>query len=129
MRRGFTTTEIMVACSLLVGSMAIVGPLAARTTRLWQDSRHQQLALQELASELERLTALDSKDRTVAMESLTPSASLAAAAPNAEVVAEIVTDGDGTRMILTLHWNQSDQPRAPLRLVGWLAPLPPEDES
>ncbi len=126
-RSGFTSTELVVASGLLVTVMAIMAPLAVRTSRLWQDSRRQQLAVEELAGEIERLTALDSAARTEAMQSLSPSESLASAAPSAEIQAETVTDDEGTRIILTLNWNELDYPRAPIQLVGWLDPLPLEE--
>ncbi len=119
----------VVASGLLVTVMAIMAPLAVRTSRLWQDSRHQQVALEELAGELERLTALDSPERTEAMRSLTPSDTLAIAAPHAEITAATVADSEGTRIVLTLNWNELDYPRAPLQLVGWLDPLPPLEET
>ena len=125
-RCGFTSTELVVASGLLVTVMSIMAPLAVRTSRLWQDSRRQQLALQELAGEIERLTALDSAARAEAMQSLSPSESLVNAAPNAEISAETVGDEEGTRIVLTLNWNELDYPRAPIRLVGWLDPLPPD---
>ncbi len=111
---------------MLVVVMSVIGPVAVRTSRLWQDSRHQQLALIELESEIERLTALDPQARTEAMESLTPSPALKLAAPNAEIEAESLRDVDGTRIVLTLNWNESDYPRAPVQLVGWLDPLTQE---
>ncbi len=125
-RQGFTSTELVVASSLLVGLMGVVGPLAVSSTRLWIESRHHQLALQELTSELERLTAMDSRARANAVKSIEPSAFLLNAAPKAEIEAETLRDQDGERLALTLHWNRDDHPRAPLRLVAWIDPLPTE---
>ena len=125
-RQGFTSTELVVASSLLVGLMGVVGPLAVRSSRLWMESRHHQLALEELTGELERLTAMDSRARANAVESLEPSVLLLNAAPNAEIEAETLRDQDGERLALTLHWNRGDHPRAPLRLVAWLDPLATE---
>jgi Tfp pilus assembly protein FimT len=126
-RSGFTSTELVVASSLLVALMSIMGPLAIRSARLWKDSRHQELALETLAGEIERLTAMNSDARTEAMESLTVSDLLSNAAPNATINAAIIQDEAGTRIELTLDWNQTDYPRAPLRLVGWLDPFPTEE--
>lgn len=125
-RCAFTSIEMVVASGLLVSVMAIMAPLAVRTSRLWQDSRRQQIALQELTTEIERLTALDSAARADAMQSLSPSESLISAAPNVVIKAETVVDNEGTRIVLTLDWNELDYPRAPMRLVGWLDPLPPD---
>lgn len=125
-RKGFTSTELVVASSLLVAVMSIVSPLAVRTTRLWKDSRDQQLALSELTGEVERLTAMDALAREAAIESLQPSAALAKAAPLAKIQVETIHDDEGKRIVLTLDWNQPNLPRAPVRLVGWLDPLPLE---
>lgn len=126
-RSGFTSTELVVASSLMVATMAIVGPLAFRTSRLWQDTRHQQLAMEELSSELERLTALDSETRRQQIDSLTPSESLRLVAPDANLSAVIVDNDDGIQLVVSLDWNLRDAPRAPLQLVGWLDPLPQEE--
>ena len=72
-RSAFTSTELVVACSLLVAATSAIATLAVKTTRLWQDSRHQQIAIDELSSELDRLSALDSSERLAAMKNLTPS--------------------------------------------------------
>lgn len=127
MRFGFTSTEMVVACSLLTAAMAVVGPMAVRTTRLWKDSRHQQLALEELTGQLERLTAMEPRERAAAMGSLSPSDALLAAAPFAEIQGETIRDQDGTRIVLTLDWHTAGMPQSPLRLVGWLDPLTTED--
>jgi Tfp pilus assembly protein FimT len=124
--RGFTSTELVVASSLLVALMGVVGPLAVRNSRLWIESRHHQLALEELTGELERLTAMDSTARAKAIESLKPSGLLLNAAPDATIEAETLWDQDGERLVLTLRWNRGDHPRAPLRLVAWLDPLATE---
>jgi hypothetical protein len=126
LRWAFTSTELVVASSLLVALMGVVSPLAVRSTRLWIESRHHQLALEELTGELERLTAMDSLARANAIESLEPSGRLLDAAPSATIEAEMLQDQDGERLVLTLRWNRDDHPRAPLRLVAWLDPLATE---
>jgi Tfp pilus assembly protein FimT len=126
LRQGFTSTELVVASSLMVAMMGVVSPLAVRNSRLWIESRHHQLALEELTGELERLTAMDSTARASAIESLEPSERLLDAAPNAKIEAETFEDRDGQRLVLTLRWNRGDHPRAPLRLVAWLDPLATE---
>lgn len=125
-RSGFTSTELVVAASLMVATMAIIAPLAFRTSRLWHDTRHQQLAMEALSAELERLTALDPDIRRQQIENLTPSESLLLAAPDAKLSAAIVENEDGTQLVVSLDWNQPNTSRAPLKLVGWLDPLPQE---
>lgn len=123
-REAFTSVEVTVASTLLVVIMSTIGPLAIRTTRIWQDSRHQQLALEELTGQIERLIALSPSDRTEAMQTLTPSQALATAAPNAEIIGQTLQNSESTRIVLKLRWNQPNYPRADLTLVGWVDPLP-----
>ena len=126
-RSGFTSTELVVASSLMVATMAIIGPLAFRTSRLWKDTRDQQLAMQALSAELERLTALDPATRAQQIDNLTPSESLRLVAPDANLSAAIVENDDGVQLVVSLDWNQPNAPRAPLKLVGWLDTLPQEE--
>ena len=72
-RRGYTMTDLVVAATLLVGIMSFVAPLAVRSGRLWQDSRHYRLALDELSNQLERLTSLDEGERDAALAELSVS--------------------------------------------------------
>jgi type II secretory pathway pseudopilin PulG len=125
-RSGFTSTEVVVAASLLAAAMGIVGPLAVQTTRLAQDSRQQRLALDELSDQIERLTALDPPSRSDALQQLQVSEALSYAAPEATIQGETLRDADGVRLVLTLQWNHPSRPRAPVQLVGWLDPLPQE---
>ena len=126
-QRGFTLTELVVASSLLVAVMAMVAPLTVRSGRLWQESRHQQLAMDELSNQLERLTALDAEARTAALPQLAPSELVTAALPWATIQAETVRDEHGTRLVLRLNWDGRGNPSRPsssLTLVGWLDPMP-----
>jgi hypothetical protein len=126
-RPAFTSTELIVASTLMVATMGIIGPLAVRTARLWQSSRHQQVAIEALSDELERLTALEPEARSEAIRNLSPSEALKLAAPDARLTAAVIQDSEGTQLVVTLDWNQPNELRAPLKLVGWLDPLPQED--
>jgi hypothetical protein len=117
-RNAFTSTEIVVACSLLVATMSAISMLMVKTTRLWQDSRHQQMAMEELCRELDRLTALPPDARDSAMEQLHPSPLLKSASPNASITASW-DDDQKTALVLELDWND-EQPKAPVQLVGWI---------
>ena len=123
-REAFTSIEVTVAATLLVAIMSMVGPLAIRTTRIWRDSRHHQLAMEELTGQIERLIALSPSDRTEAMQTLAPSRALATAAPEAEIIGQLIQDSESTRIVLKVRWNQPNYPRADLTLVGWVDPLP-----
>lgn len=122
-RRGFSLLELIVAATLLVSALGIVAPLAARTGRLWQDSRRHQLALDELTNQLERLTTLDAATLKTALAELTPSEPVRATLPNAALTAETFDDADGRRLALSLQWDRVGNP-PPLTLIAWLEPLP-----
>lgn len=122
-RCAFTITELVVAATLLVTAMSVVVPLAVRTGRLWQDSRHNRLAMEELSNQLDWLTSLDATERTVAIDEIGPSRQISSALPNPELSVETLTDENGTRLILSLAWDHIG-PRAPISLVGWIDPLP-----
>ena len=118
-RHGFTVTEMLVSALLLTTVMSVVGPLAVRGDRLWQDARHGRLALEELSSQLDRLTCLAEEQRQAALAELAPSEYARGALPNPQLTAQIVRDRDGRRLVLQLTW---DRPAAPGRmtLVGWI---------
>lgn len=123
-RRAFTVTELVVAATLLVTAMSVVAPLAVRSGRLWQDSRHYRLAMEELSNQLERLTALEAVERAAAIVEVAPSPQVSTALPNPVLSVETLTDENGTRLVLRLAWDRLG-PSAPVTLVGWIDPLPP----
>jgi hypothetical protein len=110
---------MLVSALLLTTVMSVVGPLAVRGDRLWQDARHGRLALEELSSQLDRLTCLAEDQRQAALAELAPSEYAREALPNPHLSAETVRDRDGRRLVLQLTW---DRPAAPGRmtLVGWI---------
>lgn len=123
-RTAFTLTEVMVASTLLVAVMGTLAPLAIRCGQLWQESRHQQLAIDELANQLERLTLMDDSDRRDAINDLSLSAPLGEALPDATLSAELISDQHGSRIEMSLTWNRPGIPTAgPMKLVGWIDPL------
>ena len=122
-RRGTTLLELLVAATLLVSVMSVVAPLAVRSGRLWQDSRHYQLALDELSNQLERLTSLDAAALEAALAELTPSQPVRDSLPNPVLSAETIDDAESRRLVLRLQWDRVG-PAEPLTLVAWLDPLP-----
>ena len=126
-RRGFTLTEWIVACALLVALLGVVAPLTVRSGQLWRDSRHRQLGLDELSNHLERLTSLAPEQRVEAIKNLTPSEHMTRALPSSVLKAEIISDADGKRLVMTLNWDRPGDPGGqrskPLTLVGWLDPI------
>lgn len=120
-RAGSTVTELLVAAVLLIGLISVVTPLAVRSGRLWQESRSYQLAINELANEMELLTALDDATRASTLAQWQPSQELLEVLPGARLTGESLDDADGRRLKLTLHWNRPNDAQ-PLTLVGWLGP-------
>ncbi len=122
-RCGFTITELIVAASLLVVVTSVVASLTVRSGRLWQDSRHYRLAIDELSNQLERLTSLDEARLATAIAELSPSQQVRDALPNPVLSAETLADEDGTRLVLHLAWDRLGK-SVPVTLVGWVDPLP-----
>ena len=125
-RNGTTLTEMVVAATLMVSTMAIVAPLTVRTGRLWQDARRHQLVMDELSNELERLTSLTAEQRERAIANLTPPEYLQASLPSATINAEIIRDGEGMRLLLSMNWDRLGNPK-PVSLVGWLDSMPSQN--
>ncbi len=122
-RRGYAMTELVVAATLLVGILSFVAPLAVRSGRLWQDSRHYRLALDELSNQLERLTSLDQDQRDAALAELSVSPQVSARLPNPVIEGLKMNDGDGARLVLQLQWDRVGSAK-PVTLVAWIDPLP-----
>ena len=121
-RHGITVTELVVSASLLVSAMAVVAPLAIQSTRIWQDTRKNQMVIDELSGQLERLIHLDPVRRREAIESLRPSDHVRSTLPSAEIEAHVVRDGSGVRIVVSLDWDRLGDPK-PVSLVGWLDPV------
>ena len=126
-RRGYTMTDLVVAATLLVGIMSLVAPLAVRSGRLWQDSRHYRLALDELSNQLERLTNLDEGERDAALAKLSVSPQVRGRLPNPVLHAHSIDDSDGARLVLQLQWDRVGH-AMPVTLVAWIDPLPKAEE-
>ncbi len=118
---GLCMTELLVAATLLIGALGLIGPLAVRSARLQQETRHYQAALLEVSNQLERLTALAQKERTEALAELTLSPTARDALPNPQLSAETIDDSEGMRLALEIQWDRPGRAK-PLRLVAWIKP-------
>jgi hypothetical protein len=118
-RRGTTVADLLVAATLLAVMMTTVMTMTVRTGRLRQQTRQQQLALDELSNQLERLISLDADDRKRELASLALSEHLVSLLPGATLTGQSVDDELGTRIELNLRWDQAIQSK-PLSLVGWV---------
>ncbi len=118
-RGGLALNELIVAGALLIVGMGVSLRGYVACGQLWQDTRHQQLALDELAGHLERLAALEPNQRSAALQQLQPSAAVAQQLPGARLIAQVEQDADGERVLLGLQWDRRGDP-PPVRLCGWL---------
>jgi len=122
-RNALMVTELIVAATLLVVIVTVVGSLTVRCGRLWQDTRHYRLAIDELSNHLERLTTLDEDDLEMAIAGLAPSPEIRSVLPNPVLAAERIADENGNRIVLELAWDRLGK-KSPVKLVGWVNPLP-----
>jgi hypothetical protein len=126
-RRGLMMTELIVAAILLITSLSLLVTLSFRTGKLWQDSRHYALAVDELTNQLEHLTALDAAEIDEQLTELVPSAAIQAALPNPKISGEKITDEYGVRVVLAIEWDRPGNAK-PVTLTAWVAPPTEEDE-
>lgn len=122
-RNGVTTTELVVAATLLVSVISLITPLTVRMGRIWQDARQIRLALGELSNQMERLTSMNAGQRETAIASLSPSIEIRHALPEARLHVQTIQDEDGTRLVISLQWKRA-QPSNPISLEGWVDAQP-----
>ncbi|QDV11529.1 hypothetical protein CA51_13980 [Rosistilla oblonga] len=118
-RGGGSMIELVVSATLLVALIGTFAPMSLSAGRMWQQTRHHQLALDELSNHLDRLLALPEDQRGAELQSLQPSAAAQAALPAASLTAVQVSDEDGTRVTIEINW-QRQTPSQPLSLTGWI---------
>jgi len=117
-RSGITLVELMVAAMLVISGLAIIGKLSIASGRMWQQTRHEQVALEELSNQLERLVALPPEQRRDAIAQLEPSAFAVERLPGVTITSQSLKDHAGQRITLQINWNRFF-PAKPLTLVGW----------
>lgn len=118
-RRGVSVTEVLMAATLIVSAIGLIAPLSVRIGRVWQSTRQYRLAFNELANQMEWLTSLDSTSCEAVLPSLRVSDPIADSLPGSQLKGELMSDEDGTRLILRLDWDRGSKSE-PLTLVGWL---------
>lgn len=101
-RRGFSLTELVVCASMIATIMSFVASISIRVNRVWRDTRHQQIALDELSNQLEALTRLDLQAATARLEKLEVSPEAQSLLPGAKIAGEFLTTRDSTQLVLTL---------------------------
>jgi hypothetical protein len=133
-RRGFALLEIMVAATLVMTGIAVIAKLSVASGRMWMQTRHERLAMEELSNQLEFLMSLAPSDRESAMTDLSPSDHVAESLSNATLIAKPIRDIDGSRIELTVQWGDKSEPSKDdeavlqgrlrrMSLVAWIDPL------
>ncbi|MEE2936121.1 MAG: hypothetical protein VYA84_09005 [Planctomycetota bacterium] len=127
-RAAFTLTELIVCASLLTTVMSFVATISIRTDRLWKETRHQKIALDELSNKLEHLTTLHLTEAQQAISSMEISPDTRALLPHASLKGKIEQLPGSIQIVLTLEIDGESVTRsthhAPLTLVGFLSPSP-----
>jgi hypothetical protein len=118
-RQGTTATELMVAATLLLSMFGLIVPMTVRAGRIWRDSRHYQIAMNELSNQFEYLSSLNEVERKTAIEQLRVSDQCRQSLVDAVLEARLSEEADGLRLTLSLDWDRGGTPQ-PVKLVGWL---------
>src|SRR5690606_38771180 len=104
-RAGLTLVELVVAATLTVSGLTMIGTLTVSSGRMWQQTRHEQVALEELSNQLERLLALPPDQRDEAILELAPSQFAAERLPGVTITAQTLASNAGQRLELQINWN------------------------
>ena len=111
--------EVVVSALLIAAMISFLGTLVVRNGHMWRETRHVQLAMDELTNQIERITSLPANDIDAALDQLKPSDEVSQSLPDAKLIAKVIDDKDGRRLQLTLDWDRG-VPALPLTLVGWI---------
>jgi hypothetical protein len=129
LRGGWGMLDMLVAFTLVVATIAVVTPLVMRHGRLLQSQRQYRIALEELSSQLDRLTMLSAAELKSAVRQLQPSDFVAERLPGATLAAQLnEITGGAQQVTLAIAWDTPGRREAPVSLVGWVFP-PPENEA
>ena len=122
-RRGAVLLEVVVAAGLVVTGLAIATPIVFQTSKIWKQTRHHQIALDELNAQMDRLIMESGDEREASLKDLRVSPSTAEILFEASLTADLVSDSQGQRIELALDWKRIGDP-PPVRLIAWINPLP-----
>lgn len=118
-RHGTTLVECIVAASALSVAIATVTMGVFRIGRIWTDTAHYRIALQEVSNHLETLTTLPPDQVQPAIDAIAISPDVARSLDNAKLGGRLVQDSFGDRVRLELTWQDGRAIR-PIRLEAWL---------
>ncbi|WP_372717530.1 hypothetical protein [Novipirellula sp.] len=109
----------MVTATLVVSGVGMVAPLTVRCGRLWQQTRHRQMALDELTNHMERLIALPTEELEKQAGAVAMSDAARTLLPDAVMEAAVVRSDNESQLHLSIDWKRVGNPE-PLTLVGWI---------
>ena len=125
-RRGTTLVECIVAASILSVAIGTVTMAVFRIGRIWTDTGHYRIALQEVSNQLESLTQLPPDQVQTAIDSLAVSPAVGRSLVDAKFSGELIQDEFGDRIKLALTWGD-DRSNRPIHMTAWLAQPITED--
>ncbi|MBM3966234.1 MAG: hypothetical protein FJ308_14400 [Planctomycetes bacterium] len=118
-RRGLMQLELLVAAILLITLVGILSTIGVRLTRSAKDSKNYQIALHELANQMEILQGMTPNERAIALRELRLSTAVSRALNDCQISAEEIADRFGRRLRLQIAWPNSVS-LPPVELVGWV---------
>lgn len=125
-RRGTTMIECVVAAGVLMIAMGTVTTMAFRISRIWTQTGHQRIAMDELSNQIERVLDTEPDKIDELIEELQPSEVAMNSLDQPKLLAARVRDELGDRVTLELRWR-SAHPIAPVELTGWIDPSAVEE--
>lgn len=118
-RRGTTMVECIIAASALSVAIGTVTMGVFRIGRIWTDTAHYRIALQEVSNQLEVLTNLPPDEVQPAIDALVVSPDVARSLDGARLSGQLLQDGFGDRVRLGITW-QAGHAMRPIQIEGWL---------
>lgn len=125
-RPGTTIVECVVAAGVLMVAMGTVTTMAFRVSRVWMQTGHQRIAMDELSNQLERIIDAEPNKIDQMIDGIEPSEVAMTSLDEPELSATRVRDELGDRVTLQLQWR-SPHPVAPVELTGWIDPSVSEE--
>ncbi|QDV46999.1 hypothetical protein Enr13x_69080 [Stieleria neptunia] len=122
-RNGLVLLETLIAAGVTLVMLSVAVPMVIRSARIWKQTRHQQVAADELSGQMDRLIAMSAEPRRQALEELTVSPVIAEVLHDATIDGTLVNDEHGKRIELSIQWTRAGDP-LPVRLVAWVDPMP-----
>lgn len=119
-RRGSTVIECVVAASVLIVAMGTITTMSFRASRMWIDTGHQRIAMNEIVNQLEQIVDAEPEEIDSLVENMAPSSFARESLDQPVISAVRIRDRSGDRVTVELAWR-SPHPIAPVELTGWIS--------